>query len=296
MPYTLKPEEVRAKYGKMFCKGFYTIVDEKNGVAQIIETCTARGPIEWDIVNRKRTGGVITDMRLEGTTVTMDAVIGKRDLRFGPASSELGGQGIEELIVKGDRVRTVWRGIAGASVGIGACIPQAETVIETVYPDDFKMGGAHRATVEIVTPKMVRVIIGVDDTDTKEKGASWVTSLRMATTCPYGKFLEHKIVQLNPKAPNKTTNCCSTAASFAVEPKDVDKLIEAVNRCRDDVLLRSVDGREDFNLKSVLSRYVAIGELCRDHGDRYEIFCMNRADEGYMMHFFHELSEARRCA
>ncbi len=226
MPYTLKPEEVRAKYGKMFCKGFYTIVDEKNGVAQIIETCTARGPIEWDIVNRKRTGGVITDMRLEGTTVTMDAVIGKRDLRFGPASSELGGQGIEELIVKGDRVRTVWRGIAGASVGIGACIPQAETVIETVYPDDFKMGGAHRANVEIVTPKMVRVIIGVDDTDTKEKGASWVTSLRMATTCPYGKFLEHKIVQLNPKAPNKTTNCCSTAASFAVEPKDVDKLIE----------------------------------------------------------------------
>ena len=226
MPYTLKPEEVRAKYGKMFCKGFYTIVDEKNGVAQIIETCTARGPIEWDIVNRKRTGGVITDLRLEGTTVTMDAVIGKRDLRFGPASSELGGQGIEELIVEGDRVRTVWKGIAGASVGIGACIPQAETVIETVYPDDFKMGGAHRANVEIVTPKMVRVIIGVDDTDTKEKGASWVTSLRMATTCPYGKFLEHKIVQLNPKAPNKTTNCCSTAASFAVEPKDVDKLID----------------------------------------------------------------------
>ncbi len=226
MPYTLKPEEVRAKYGKMFCKGFYTIVDEKNGVAQIIETCTARGPIEWDIVNRKRTGGVINDLRLEGTTVTMDAVIGKRDLRFGPASSELGGQGIEELIVEGDRVRTVWKGIAGASVGIGACIPQAETVIETVYPDDFKMGGAHRANVEIVTPKMVRVIIGVDDTDTKEKGASWVTSLRMATTCPYGKFLEHKIVQLNPKAPNKTTNCCSTAASFAVEPKDVDKLID----------------------------------------------------------------------
>ena len=225
MPYTLKPEEVRAKYGKMFCKGFYTIVDEKNGVAQIIETCTSKGPVEWDIVNRRRTGGVITDLRLEGTTVTMDAVVGEKELRFGPASSELGGQGIEALRIEGDRVRTVWRGIAGASMGIGACIPQADTVIETVYPDDFKMGGAHRASVEIVTPKMVRVIIGVDDTDTKEKGASWVTSLKMATTCPYGKFLEHKIIQLNPKAPNKTTNCCSTAASFAVEPKDVDKLI-----------------------------------------------------------------------
>ena len=115
-------------------------------------------------------------------------------------------------------------------MGIGACIPQADTVIETVYPDDFKMGGAHQATVEIVTPKMVRVIIGVDDTDTKDKGASWVTSLKMATTCPHGKFLEHKIIQLNPKAPNKTTNCCGTAASFAVEPKDVDNLI---NYCKE---------------------------------------------------------------
>ena len=50
--------------------------------------------------------------------------------------------------------------------------------------------------------------------------------------------------------------------------KEIDKLIEAVNRCRGDVLLRSVDGREEFNLKSVLSRYIAIGELCKDHGDR----------------------------
>ena len=101
MSYALKPEEVREKYGKMFCKGFYTIVDEKNGVAQIIETCTSRGPIEWDIVNRRRTGGVITDLRLEGTTVTMDAIVGERELRFGPASAELGGQGIEALRIEG---------------------------------------------------------------------------------------------------------------------------------------------------------------------------------------------------
>jgi len=71
--------------------------------------------------------------------------------------------------------------------------------------------------------------------------------------------------------------------------KDIDNLIKAVDQCRDDVLLRSVDGREEFNLKSVLSRYVAIGELCKDHGDNYEVFCMNRADEVYMLNFFHDL-------
>ncbi len=226
MPDTLTPEEARAKFGPMFCKGLYTIVDEKNGVAKVIETCSARGPVEWDVVNRKRTGGVITDIALDGHTVIMDTVVGKKELKFGPASADIGGQGIESLEVKGDEVHTVWRGIAGAGVGVGACLPQADGVIKTIYPDDFKMGGAYIASTEIVTPKMVRVIIGVDDTDTPQKGASWVASMKMGMSCPHGKFLEHKIIQLNPKAPNKTTNCCSTAISFAVLPSEVDKLVQ----------------------------------------------------------------------
>ena len=119
MPTILRPDEVRSKYGPMFCKGLYTIVDEKNGLAKIIETCSARGPIEWDTVNRKRTGGVIYDMRLDGYTLTMDAKLGEQKLNFGPASSELGGQGIESITVEGDRVHTKGRGIAGAGVGVG---------------------------------------------------------------------------------------------------------------------------------------------------------------------------------
>ena len=221
----LRPDQVSGKYGKLFCQGFFTMVDEKNGVAQIVEKCTARGPIEWDVVNRKRTGGVITDIRIDGYTIIMDTIIGEKELRFGPVSAELGGQGISSLQVKGDRVHTKWMGLAGASVGIGACIPQSSDVIETIYPDDFKIGGAHKASVEIVTPKMVRVVIGVDDTDTPQKGASWVTTMKMARDCPYGRFLDHKIIQLNPKAPNKTTNCCSTAVSFAAKSDEVDKII-----------------------------------------------------------------------
>ena len=71
---------------------------------------------------------------------------------------------------------------------------------------------------------------------------------------------------------------------------DIDNLVEVIDRCRDDVILRSLDGTEEFNLKSILSRYIAIGELCKDHGDEYEIFCMSKADEGYLMEFFYDLS------
>ena len=73
--------------------------------------------------------------------------------------------------------------------------------------------------------------------------------------------------------------------------KDVETLIEAVNKCKGDVLLRSTDGSEEFNLKSKLSQYVAIGELCKEHGDEWEIFCMNHSDEGYMLGFFYEIKK-----
>ena len=226
MTQIMKPEEVRQKFGQMFCRGLVTMVDEKNGIAQIIEHCSSKGPSEWDIVNRKRTGGIINDIRSEGTTIVMDTVIGDRDLRFGPASSTLGGQGISSLKIVGDTVHTVWKGIAGASVGVGACLPQAPGVIETIYPDQITMGGAKTLETEIVTPKMIRVVIGVDDTDTPEQGASWVLTMKLGRECPYGIYLDHKIVQLNPKAPNKTTNCCGTAVSFAVKEDELPKLID----------------------------------------------------------------------
>jgi methanogenesis imperfect marker protein 11 len=228
MSVILSPDEVTKKYGKLFCKGVYTLVDEKNGMATIIEECIAKGPVEWDAANRRRAGGVLTDVRIEGTTLIMDAVIGEREVRFGPASKDVGGQGLKALRVEGERVITTWVGLAGASVGIGACLPQGPGTIEAIYPDDVKIGGAHRVEVSIVTPKLVRVIYAVDDTDTREKGASWVLMLRMAREALIGHYLEHKIVQLNPNVPEKTTNCVSVGVSFAVAEKDIPALTEYV--------------------------------------------------------------------
>ena len=259
MVQILRPDEVEKKYGKMFCQGFFTLVDEEHGVAQIIEKCVAQGPGEWDIVNRRRTKGVITDIRMKSNMLVMDTIIGERELNFGPVTTDVGGQGLQALKVEGDEVRTTWYGIAGASVGIGACIPQCSDVIRTEYPDDFKIGGAHRAHVDIITPKLVRVIIGIDDTDTKEKGASWVTSMKLGTSCPIGRFIEHKIIQLNPKVPNKTTNCCSTAVSFAVREEEVPALIEyAVDFVR----------KESYSDDSVITVYqgLHVPEALRDFG------------------------------
>ncbi|MFA6804808.1 MAG: DUF1743 domain-containing protein [Candidatus Methanomethylophilaceae archaeon] len=221
----LRPDEVRKKYGELFCQNYLTLVDEEHGTGQIVEICKYRGPGQWDIVNRKRSKGILRRIRQDGTIIIMDVDLGRKELNFGPVTDEIGGQGVCGMVVEGDMVRTSWFGIAGASIGVGACIPQCPDVIHTEYPEGTVVGGANRVNVDIITPKRVRVIIGMDDTDTKEKGASWVVSLKLGESCPIGKFIEHRIIQLNPKVPNKTTNCCSTAVSFAVKEEEIPELV-----------------------------------------------------------------------
>lgn len=86
----LRPDEVKAKYGPMFCRGFFTLVDEKAGKARIVEKCVSKGPGEWDVVNRRRTGGVIDAIKMESDSIVMDVSIGEKELSFGPVSSDVG--------------------------------------------------------------------------------------------------------------------------------------------------------------------------------------------------------------
>lgn len=67
---------------------------------------------------------------------------------------------------------------------------------------------------------------------------------------------------------------------------DVNKFWESVDRCEGSVLLIKNDGSETLNLKSTLSRYVAVGELLKEHGDEYELFCGKKDDEAIMLDFF----------
>lgn len=72
-----------------------------------------------------------------------------------------------------------------------------------------------------------------------------------------------------------------------IELKD---FLKAVTEASSDVILRSASG-DEFNLKSLFSQYLAIGELLGDHGDELELFCMNKNDEGLFLKFFKEHPE-----
>ena len=229
---TLTPDDVKQRFGPLFSKKFLVMVDEKAGLAEILEQCHARGTIEWDAMNRRRAGGAVAFCAVEGDTMTIRARLGQHRVNFGAAGDTIGGQALEGVEVNGDEVITTWAGIAGAGVGVAACLPQAPGVIRSEYPseDDLKIGGARTNHVRIISPKYEKIAFGIDDTDTRQEGATWVMALKCAEACHIEgvEFLNMRLVQLNPAVPNKTTNCVGSALNFAARPGSIGALREFV--------------------------------------------------------------------
>ena len=71
---------------------------------------------------------------------------------------------------------------------------------------------------------------------------------------------------------------------------DVQKFVAAVNACKNDVYLRSLEG-DQFNLKSSLSQYIAIGRLLEESGDSLELFAQTREDEAILLSMIGQLGE-----
>lgn len=229
---TLTPDDVKKRFGPLFSKKYLVMVDERAALAEIIEQCHARGPIEWDAMNRCRAGGAVAECNVEGSSMTILAKMGAHPVSFGAAGNTIGGQALAAVEVDGDEVITTWMGIAGAGVGVAACLPQAPGVIRAEYPteDDLKVGGARANRVRIITPRYEKICFGIDDTDTKTEGATWVMALKCAEACkvPGAEFLNMRLIQLNPEVPNKTTNCVGSALNFAVRPGSVEPLKEFI--------------------------------------------------------------------
>jgi methanogenesis imperfect marker protein 11 len=274
---TLTPDDVKQRFGPLFSKKFLVMVDERAGIAEIIEQCLARGTIEWDAMNRYRAGGVVTGCLVEGTSMTLRAKLGRFPVNFGVAADDIGGQALEAVEVTGNEVITSWSGIAGAGVGVAACLPQAPGVLRSEYPteDDLKIGGARTNRVRIISPKYEKVCFGIDDTDTKTEGATWVLALRCAESCRIEgvEFLNMRLVQLNPKVPQKTTNCVGSALNFAVKPENVVELQEYIRKFVEKHTLSKDTGIAcfrgiDFMMDSPVLKWVKTEIMTIEQADR----------------------------
>lgn len=67
----------------------------------------------------------------------------------------------------------------------------------------------------------------------------------------------------------------------------VDRFVAAIEKCKGDAYLLDAQGNQ-YHLKSVMSRHVALGKLLDVGGDFLELYCDNKADEQHFMKFFQE--------
>jgi methanogenesis imperfect marker protein 11 len=113
-------------------------------------------------------------------------------------------------------------GLGGGGVGASGCRSFAGGVQRC--RNDLS-GGGRKAGATIWLPRRQRVLIGVDDTDTPEEGATWTLTHNIAKTIEDedSRYLSHTIVQLYP-VPYRTKNCVSIVCEFATS--DPPALIE----------------------------------------------------------------------
>lgn len=70
----------------------------------------------------------------------------------------------------------------------------------------------------------------------------------------------------------------------------VELFLETVNSCIGDVWMTSPYG-DKYNLKSLLTQYVAVAALLGDRGDEMELWCGRKEDEGKFLKLFSEHPE-----
>ncbi|MDD3984818.1 MAG: DUF1743 domain-containing protein [Methanobacterium sp.] len=220
----LTPEDLKTKFKDPWIapyKKVITMVD--NDQVELVEYHPCVRGSEWMVYQYKRTSDLVLDSKRDGDRHIYKLKIGKANMNLKPSYSAAG---IEEVSVEGDEVKIVHAGLAGAGVGAAMCRGMAEGVKHVELYDIG--GGSKVGRSAVVTPKMQKVIIGIDDTDTKQEGATWTlaNNVGMELDKMGFEYIDHVTCQLYPHNPNKTQNCVAIAIVFAVEPGRRDELIQ----------------------------------------------------------------------
>ncbi|MDR2623573.1 MAG: DUF1743 domain-containing protein [Methanobrevibacter sp.] len=219
----LRPEELKKKYDDPWIAPYEKIITMVDGdLVEIVEYHPCISGSHWIVHQYKNNSKLIESAYRDGNKQVFLVNVGKDDIGF---KASVCAAGIEEIAIEGDEVRVTHGGLAGAGVGAGLCRGMAEGV---KYIELIDVGGGSKlGKAVVVTEKMEKVVVGIDDTDTKEEGATWTTAHNLASELQNEGFqyLDHVIVQLYPHNPNKTQNCVSIALTFAVKSEDKEKLI-----------------------------------------------------------------------
>jgi methanogenesis imperfect marker protein 11 len=203
-------------------KNIIAVADGK-GLVELIEQSNCMGGTCWAEYHFRKSSPLILGTRQYGSSMRYTLREGTSELKLVSSTSAAG---IEAVAVGEDTISVTYAGLGGGGVGATMSRALARDVIDY---DLTEAGGSRKSRGTIVLPRRRRVLIGVDDTDTKEEGATWslVHNIAADLDCSNARYASHALVQLYP-VPHKTQNCVSTVVEFACV--DVARLVRDFGR------------------------------------------------------------------
>jgi len=193
------------------------VADESGGRVELIEFFDCIGGAMWSKEHYVKSP-IVVEVRCIGGTM-------RYVLKPGSVNLALEGSrfpaGISSCTVDDQEIAVTYIGMGGGGVGAAACRSDAAGVLRS---RSDPAGGGKVAGATIWLSRMQRVLIGVDDTDTPEEGATWtlVHNIARAVEDQHSVYLSHTIVQLFP-VPFRTKNCVGLVAEFATS--DAETLV-----------------------------------------------------------------------
>lgn len=221
----LKPNDLKKKFNDPWIAPYEKVITmADNDLVEIVEYHPCISGSHWLVNQYKNTSKLILNAYRDGNKQVFLTKVGKEPLKL---KASVNAAGIEEVAIddENNTVKVVHSGLAGAGVGAGMCRGMGYGIKQVEIYE--KGGGSKLGKAGVITPKMEKVVIGIDDTDTKDEGATWTMAHNVGIELKNEGFeyLDHIIVQLYPHNPHKTQNCVSIALTFAVFPEEKEKLI-----------------------------------------------------------------------
>jgi len=196
-PYTIRYPQIVA------------VADESAEQVELVEFFDCTGGAMW-VKRHYAQSPLVRAVRTVGATNRYLLSAGSADLAL---EGSVFPAGIAAVAVEGDEITVTYRGLGGGGVGASICRATARGVVRC---ESDPAGGGRLAGSTIWLPRRERVIIGIDDTDTPEEGATWTLAHNIARAVENdrSRYLSHTIVQLYP-VPYRTKNCVAIACEFA---------------------------------------------------------------------------------
>ena len=241
----------------------HAVVDDEDSRVELMERSSCYGGSAWARYHYSR-GPLVLSSRNLGEWFRYMISPGKVDLDL---VSSRRSAGIESVLVKGKEVEITYAGLGGGGVGATLTRARAEDVLRY---DASECGGGRVARGTIVLPRRERLIIGVDDTDSKTEGATWTLIHNIAARVDRleARYVSHSLVQLFP-VPTKTQNCVSTAVEFACLPGRAEAMLSDFKALLRKYSVSQQTGMavfRDFDPSPLL----AFGERCKRERVAYE--------------------------